>query len=519
MEAIKGASAPVILAVLLVVTVALQRLLRVDHDPREPPLVPTKIPLLGHVIGLYRFGKQYYQKLEDKYGHDIYTLALPGMKQYVITSPALAAAVNRQAKLISFRPFIINFGRTLMLFDDETHAINEKNLFDEDGQGVISANHDVFYNNLPSGPVLDDICRVLLDEAAAIFNKLSPGGGTTSGSGEIRMGLADFCKDVIGFPTLNAFWGPDNILARDPTLLAAFWDMDAGQIPLGIGILPSLLARKANIGRSRLQQAMTEYYESGAWLKASELVRQRAQAHFDHGYTKRMFARSDTGLLVGALPNSTFTLFWLLVRLFADRDLLLAIRAELTTSGALVRGDDNKAVIDVAALRARCPLFASAFRETVRLAMPTSSVRAVREDVLLADRYLLRKDSLVMIEAGVMHTKPALWGRDAADFNPRRFLESQAGEFTDSKGRKVHPAAFRGFGGGEVFCPGRNLALIEVTGIAVPLLCGWESVDDIRVPRPQDDIMPVGVWKPREDVPVRLRRREGWEGVKWEYKL
>lgn len=64
MEAIKGASAPVILAVLLVVTVALQRLLRVDHDPREPPLVPTKIPLLGHVIGLYRFGKQYYQKLE-----------------------------------------------------------------------------------------------------------------------------------------------------------------------------------------------------------------------------------------------------------------------------------------------------------------------------------------------------------------------------------------------------------------------------------------------------------------------
>lgn len=64
MEPIKGASAPVVLALLAVVVVALQRLLRVDHDPREPPLVPTKIPLLGHVIGLYRFGKQYYQKLE-----------------------------------------------------------------------------------------------------------------------------------------------------------------------------------------------------------------------------------------------------------------------------------------------------------------------------------------------------------------------------------------------------------------------------------------------------------------------
>ncbi|OJD33955.1 cytochrome p450 [Diplodia corticola] len=514
------------LTLLAILGVLLQRLLRVDHDPREPPLIPTKVPLLGHVIGLYRHGKQYYQKMEDQYGYDIYTLALPGIKQYVITSPALTASVSRQSKLISFRPFIINFVRKSMLFDDTAHAINQKNLFDEDGQGVITASHDVFYNNLPSGPALDSICQVLLDDAAAIFNKLSSG---EEGGGEINMGLVDFCKNVIGFPTLKALWGPDNIFAKDPTLLADFWDMEVGQVLLGIGILPSLVAPKAHRGRARLQAAMTEYYESGAWLRASTLIQQRAQAHFDHGYTKRMFAHSDTGLLIGALPNSTFTTFWLLARLFADPALLAAIRAELDASGTVTlrKNDDDgpKAVatIDVARLRTRCPLFSSTFRETLRLGMPTSSVRAVREDVMLADRHLLRKGSLVLIDAGVMHTKPAIWGDDAAEFVPRRFLDSQAGDFTDGGGgrNKVHPAAFRGFGGGEVFCPGRNLALVEATGIAAPLVCGWDIVGDelLKVPPPLDDVMPIGVWKPREDVAVRLRRREGWEGVKWEYRV
>ncbi|KAL1644237.1 hypothetical protein SLS58_004517 [Diplodia intermedia] len=524
MDPTTGASAPTkgVLAFTLLAILAalLLRFLRVDHDPREPPLVPTKVPLFGHVIGLYRYGKQYYQKMEDEYGYDIYTLALPGIKQYVITSPALSAAVSRQSKIISFRPFIINFVRKLMLFDDASHAINEKNLFDEDGQGIITASHDVFYNNLPTGPVLEEISQVLLDDAAAVFNKLS-----STKDDEINTSLTDFCKNVIGYPTLNAFWGPENIMAKDPTLLAAFWDMDAGQVQLGIGILPSLTARKAHLGRARLQAAMTEYYESGAWLRASTLIRQRAQAHFDHGYTKRMFARSDTGLLVGALPNSTFTTFWLIAHLLADRALLAAVRAELTESGAVARneddGDGKAVVIDVPRLRTRCPLFASAFRETLRLGMPTSSVRTVREDVMLADRYFLRKGSLVLIDAGVMHTKPALWGDDAASFNPRRFVDSPAGEFGgDQSGRKVHPAAFRAFGGGEVFCPGRNLALIEVVGVVTPLVCGWDLVgDELKVPPPLDDVMPVGVWKPREDVAVRLKRREGWEGLRWEYKV
>lgn len=32
-------------------------------DPREPPRVKTRIPLIGHIIGMIREGKMYYNTL------------------------------------------------------------------------------------------------------------------------------------------------------------------------------------------------------------------------------------------------------------------------------------------------------------------------------------------------------------------------------------------------------------------------------------------------------------------------
>lgn len=30
------------------------------RDPREPPLVPSKIPLIGHLLGQVRYGVEYW---------------------------------------------------------------------------------------------------------------------------------------------------------------------------------------------------------------------------------------------------------------------------------------------------------------------------------------------------------------------------------------------------------------------------------------------------------------------------
>ena len=39
------------------------RFLAIKQDPREPPLVPSKIPLFGHLIGLVQRKNEYYVDL------------------------------------------------------------------------------------------------------------------------------------------------------------------------------------------------------------------------------------------------------------------------------------------------------------------------------------------------------------------------------------------------------------------------------------------------------------------------
>lgn len=53
-----------LLAVVAVAVLALRRFTQYQHDPREPPVVPTRIPYVGHIVGLIRHGAKYFQMIE-----------------------------------------------------------------------------------------------------------------------------------------------------------------------------------------------------------------------------------------------------------------------------------------------------------------------------------------------------------------------------------------------------------------------------------------------------------------------
>lgn len=73
-----------------------------------------------------------------------------------------------------------------------------------------------------------------------------------------------------------------------------------------------------------------------------------------------------------------------------------------------------------------------------------------------------------------------------------------------------------------MLCPGRNLALNEILGMAVPILMSFDvkAVDGgvVETPPMKDEVMPVGVLRPSRDVCVGFSTRSGWENVKWEYR-
>lgn len=51
-------------SIIAILTVYLfRRFLAVNHDPSEPPILPAKIPVIGHVIGMMKKKADYYVEL------------------------------------------------------------------------------------------------------------------------------------------------------------------------------------------------------------------------------------------------------------------------------------------------------------------------------------------------------------------------------------------------------------------------------------------------------------------------
>jgi cytochrome P450 / NADPH-cytochrome P450 reductase len=102
-------------------------------------------------------------------------------------------------------------------------------------------------------------------------------------------------------------------------------------------------------------------------------------------------------------------------------------------------------------------------REAVRL-NPAVSVlnRKALHDTTIGGRYHLKKDQVVLVALGLLHRDPAVWGEDAARFDPEHF--SPEAEAT----RPQH--AFKGFGTGRRACIGSQFAMIEATLVLGTLL-------------------------------------------------
>lgn len=83
---------------------------------------------------------------------------------------------------------------------------------------------------------------------------------------------------------------------------------------------------------------------------------------------------------------------------------------------------------------------------------------------MLDDRHLLKKGSVVHLVTEAFQLDTEIWGADAARFNPERFLAKVSKE-----NKKVQSQAFIPFGGGKNMCPGRHLALTEITSFVAML--------------------------------------------------
>ena len=298
--------------------------------------------------------------------------------------------------------------------------------------------------------------------------------------------------------------------------------------PLVLGILPSVIARTADQARKRVQTALRAYYSAELDQRdpaASEFVRSRTKLLRHYDLPAEELSKNEVSIMLAATTNTIPTLFWYVAHVWMRPDLVSDLRAEvapvLDDHGPAAGSGQRTVVVDTKKLETLCPLLSGCYREAVRLASQIITFRRVLRDTLISDgrgaSYLLKAGCDVMMPAKVVHRHPETWGHDAELFDPRRFAAG-AGPETE----RLRRASFVPFGGGKHLCPGRHFAFAENLAIMAVLVSGFE-IRGLRADRLRMRDSKMGeAAKPVEGFeggPVVLKRRKGWEDVRWTFAV
>ena len=488
-----------------------------------------------------------------------------------MNAPDLVVAVQRNTKSILFNPFVVAMCPRLFGTGPKTNSIIAKGMTKEKDAFMADA-HDEMYAVLAPGTTLQQMTRVTLELLASFFDD------DLAAAGETCIDLFAWIRHVFTVSSTEPVYGPKNPFRHHPELEEAFWTFEKNMTSLLVGIFPSLTARAGLKARRQMTDALESYLHMNGGHAGGELLKVRYNVGTNYGIPVRDVATFEIGDCIGMLINATPTFFWLLFDLYSRPALLQALRQELESSGTLTydSSDNIKSMmtLTIPSLRTGCPLLFSTFQEVLRIRTRNATSRSVIEDTRIKDSsgnaYLLKKDSIVQMPAVPMHFNTNLWGPDAKDFNPARFIKGSSPLSSSSSSssiasttttsscsspapdetlfsgynphtlsmnsrpasmRKVKNGAFRAFGGGATLCPGRHFATDELVAATAMFMSrfelepvsgtggvdGGQTAAGWKEPKPEGNRLASSIPQPSTDIKVKVRAREGYQG--WGMRL
>lgn len=300
-----------------------------------------------------------------------------------------------------------------------------------------------------------------------------------------------------------------------------------------LNVFPSWTASKGSRGRAVVGQAFREYFHKKSHENGSILVQARYANSEKHKIPLEDIARYEVGGAIAILVNTSPALFWMLFYVFSHPQILEDCRREIDAITTVRTGPDQSISrsLDITNLKSQCPKLASTYQESLRHASLGTSVRQVMQDTLLANKYLLKKGSTVLMPSIVVHQDPTIWGPDAPEFNPTRFLKASpprtgaaAPPPPTRKAASPSPpaAAFRGFGGGTTLCPGRHFATTEILATAA-MFCARYDLSPVAgrwiAPTTRSTNVAAAIMEPDTDLEVCVTVREGLGEGDWDFRM
>ncbi|KAI1335014.1 cytochrome P450 [Xylariaceae sp. FL0016] len=462
-------------------------LLHLSQDGREPLPVDITIPFISPIINMYRLGFKYYTTNSIS---PVNTVRLPGARLYVINSTALIPIVQRHTRVMSFSPILVALTTTMVGISKPGRDVAFYEPLENHGfaLGVSRTIHE----SLAPGKRLDALNRRAIRCLADSLDHFASVGKPRT------VKMYEWITHEVMMATTEGVYGPKNPY-RNAQTRKAWLEFEPGLIPLLVGILPGLTARKSLKARDLLIKAYENYFTNEGHLdpETSAFTKARIDFSVQRGLSVSDMARMEASTSIGILANTLPATFWLVYHILSDPIVMEDCRKEL--SGARTTKNDTHE-IDMAYIKTSCPILLSTFQEVFRYHGLGTSARMMMEDHMLDDQYLLKKGNVVLIPAAVQHRSQSAWGEDAAQFSHRRFVRGP--------GQKRHnPTAFRGFGGGSTLCPGRHFASTEILAFAAfivlrfkfqPIKGDWEE------PPVEHSNLATAMQKPDLDLEVEI---------------
>ncbi|CAN8101260.1 unnamed protein product [Discula destructiva] len=490
------------LIVLAATYVFLRALLRFTQLEKEPPAVSSLIPFIGPVIKMAKHKSGFHANIRDKLGLPIYTLRLPGARMYIINSPKLIPMVQKLWRTVSFAAIEAQTAANIFLCSKAGNEVIGRGLMADDSQtGTFAA---PIHPALKPGANLDDTVKAAAQTIAASLDGLQAGG-----SGENN--LFDWIRDEIVLATSDAVYGPHNPF-RDPQVLSAWHQFEPQLMIFAINPFPRLLAPTAFKARQRVTVAFVAYVRAAHYNQGSALVQARHTHSSSFGLTPEDIGGVEVGGAFAVLGSTASAAFWLIYHLFSAPALLEECKAEVS---ALVVELDGVSTIGVMAVKNKCPVLLSAFREVLRFRHISVSAHVVLKDEQLLDgKYRLKIDSMLMIPVAAIHTDPDSWGPTASIFDHRRFIPDNT--------KAIPKAAYRPFGGGHVLCPGRHFATTEILAFAALVILRFDITPAAAGGKWKDATIEKTPLTPAlavPDDPIRVHIRPREENRQWRVEL
>ncbi|PVH68262.1 cytochrome P450, partial [Cadophora sp. DSE1049] len=503
-------------------------------DPREPPLAKSRIPLLGHMINLLWYQNTYFSILHKTQPSPITTLLILKQRIYIISSPALAQLAFRLSKTIDFETIKQHASCKAIAFDQHGTDIIHSPLIPDPQIPGRMANymmdlHTEMYGALAQGRQLLETNRRVLGCLVRSLNAIGGEGGESGEGGWEEKMMFEWLRGFYTMASAEALYGVENPVKWDNRFIQMVWDFEKDLGLLVMDTYPHLTARKGHLARTTITPSFESYYAQGLLKNASAFVQGRARCARKWGLTTNEMSKAEISILFAAVTNTVPNVFYMLCWIFERPALVQSLREEI--SGIVRRGGkEGEMMLDIEGLREKCPLLTACFHESLRLVKTGFSIRTVLEDTLLAEDYLLKKGAIIQIPTGVLQADRETWGPDAEIFNPYRWLDGTSGlenggtgsenVYKSKEKRKAQNSAFIPFGGGKNLCPGRHLAYNEIAAFVAVVVFGFdieggEKGGLVKAPEMATNKLGDGSTSPKRDVRIRIRRRSGWEGVKW----